>query len=513
MRWKKNAISYICWFLYVLIIETLVLTCADSLGKKAGMSVYVSALLAFGYVALVGLVVLLIHIVLKKYASVGDKKKLLGFIAEAFFCVGLLAVGLFLRISNMDSMSQSAAYFETAQVTYGQSIPQVVHGAVYLYLQVLHGLFVLVGNHFAAGIWLQIGLQMLAFVVLYFVVRKMAGAIAAMFTLAFGMCAPVMVQYALTLSPEMLYFLLVVLSLGLFMSGCGRKLKPALFLLFGGIAAVLTYLDIAGVLLLIFVGTIPFIVREENCRLVRKMAALGCTVLSFAGVFVGSIFLDAFLCGKDFLNVLGAWAELYTFKPYIPSDISFMPEDVVIIAVLVVGIYSFWRNKQEEIISVSVLSILAAVVASYFFAAEMPGELYCMMLTVVLAGAFVGQMFWNGEKAVAVETDGSFISETDDGSIEGTDEFVMIENSEDTEFIDSSMDAEAVVEGTEPVQETAAPEEESPVPDAKPVIQFIENPLPLPKKHEKKVLDYAVELTDETVDFDVDVSDDDDYDV
>lgn len=43
-------------------------------------------------------------------------------------------------------------------------------------------------------------------------------------------------------------------------------------------------------------------------------------------------------------------------------------------------------------------------------------------------------------------------------------------------------------------------------------IQFIENPLPLPKKHEKKVLDYTVELTDETAEFDIEVAADDDYD-
>ena len=43
-------------------------------------------------------------------------------------------------------------------------------------------------------------------------------------------------------------------------------------------------------------------------------------------------------------------------------------------------------------------------------------------------------------------------------------------------------------------------------------IKFIENPLPLPKKHEKKVLDYAVELTDATAEFDIEVADDDDYD-
>ena len=135
MIWKKNAISYIMWFLYVLITEALVLTCADELGQKFGLSVYESALLAFAYAALVGLLVLLIRIIRKHFLAAGKQRTVFALVVEAVVCIGLLALGLMLRISDMDAMTQGASYFEAAQVTYGQSIPQVVHGAVYLYLQ------------------------------------------------------------------------------------------------------------------------------------------------------------------------------------------------------------------------------------------------------------------------------------------------------------------------------------------------------------------------------------------
>ena len=43
-------------------------------------------------------------------------------------------------------------------------------------------------------------------------------------------------------------------------------------------------------------------------------------------------------------------------------------------------------------------------------------------------------------------------------------------------------------------------------------IHFLENPLPLPKKHEAKVLNYRfVEI--ENGDFDYDVAEDDDFDI
>ena len=46
-------------------------------------------------------------------------------------------------------------WFEAAKVTETTQIPQVVHGAVYFYLQVLHGLLVLLGNKMTAALILQ----------------------------------------------------------------------------------------------------------------------------------------------------------------------------------------------------------------------------------------------------------------------------------------------------------------------------------------------------------------------
>ena len=44
-------------------------------------------------------------------------------------------------------------------------------------------------------------------------------------------------------------------------------------------------------------------------------------------------------------------------------------------------------------------------------------------------------------------------------------------------------------------------------------VQFIENPLPLPKKHVKKVMDYKFEPEEHLMKYDIEVSDDDDFDL
>ena len=58
----------------------------------------------------------------------------------------------------------------------------------------------------------------------------------------------------------------------------------------------------------------------------------------------------------------------------------------------------------------------------------------------------------------------------------------------------------------EPMQEPETDKTES-----KP--RFIENPLPLPKKHEKKAMEYQYELDESKLDFDVEIAENDDFDV
>ncbi len=49
-------------------------------------------------------------------------------------------------------------------------------------------------------------------------------------------------------------------------------------------------------------------------------------------------------------------------------------------------------------------------------------------------------------------------------------------------------------------------------PEQKREVKFIENPLPLPKKHEKRVMDYKLNSDKDLGGYDVLVADDDDFD-
>ena len=108
---------------------------------------------------------------------------------------------------------EEAAYFDAAMVAEGADIPQITHGAVYFYLQVLRLLFLVAGNKWMAGIYLQIALQLAACVILYLGVKRLSGGFPALIMAAFLMLSPHQILQGLVYSPVMLY--LCVYGIGL----------------------------------------------------------------------------------------------------------------------------------------------------------------------------------------------------------------------------------------------------------------------------------------------------------
>lgn len=79
----------------------------------------------------------------RKKTNVDNRQTAL--VVEGILTVLLVAAGIVLRIREIQLMDLDVAaedvWFDTVRVTTQTQIPQVVHGAVYLYLQILHGAF------------------------------------------------------------------------------------------------------------------------------------------------------------------------------------------------------------------------------------------------------------------------------------------------------------------------------------------------------------------------------------
>ena len=194
------------------------------------------------------------------------------------------------------------------------------------------------------------------------------------------------------------------------------------------------------------------------------------------------------------------WIALYeqqAVHTYVPYKVVAVIIVVIMVTILASGVFSYWCRKELERQSVwlALVLILGILSGCGMLSEDMPGLTLLYLLVALAAGA--------GVQAILP---------------------YEMETFRDVKWVMSEA-VETVPEGASPkkrrlkVQDLETedlPEEEpAPVPEEVPEtdkIQFIENPLPLPKKHMPKVLDYKLNSGDGDFDYDYPVADDDDFD-
>lgn len=75
---------------------------------------------------------------------------------------------------------------------------------------------------------------------------------------------------------------------------------------------------------------------------------------------------------------------------------------------------------------------------------------------------------------------------------------------------EENMEAEEMFEEESVETEKETGEKEQPEKERR--VEFLENPLPLPKKHEKRVMDYKLDSDKDLGGYDIYVAEDDDFD-
>lgn len=578
MSWKKNVFSYLMWFVFTAAVGVALAGSFVMLCTEAGMERYWGILFAVLFLAGAGGIVFVLHRAAPRLGDFAAENRRIFLAAEALWVVALFALGLILRMQSVNAAEQTSEYYEAAKIVEGQYIHRIVHGATYFYLQILHMALKLLGNRMMVGIWLQVICQFAAFLILYFVVRRLAGVVSALAALGFCICAPFMVRTAVVLSPEMLYFDLFMIAAALIAWFGMAGLRGKSYFLAGAFGALCFYIDISGILLLIFALSLIFCSRYGQERAGKKAAAfINCLGGAAAGFFAG-IFLDASLSGKTVWRVAEAWGLLYQpegFRWTAAERIFGSGMEVLILSgCMAFGIFSFWRNSCRERISPGVFALGVFLAAECFgiFSEGMPGYFYLYLLCILLAGVSLGQCFrekafWkeealqtvvNAEKAYAagenaeetllaeesveiVHTAEENVEEALQADVNGEEAYAAEESVEEMhaaeenveEVLQADVNGKEVYAAGENAEELLLAEanvedvgetgfldddendefEEEASQPAKKVVQYIENPLPLPKKHVKRVLDYTLQTGTDDDDFDYAVDDDDDFDI
>lgn len=498
MSWKKNVCSYVLWAVYLAAVGVTVTCVGISLGERAGLPGINAAV---GAAVLLFIVILLLYAVMDRLLRASYRLRPAAgvnrLILEGLAVTVLVAAGIVLRVAASPYAGEEAAYYDIARVVEDGAIPQVAHGATYFYLRLLRLLFILAGNRWMAGIWLQIALQAAACIVLFLAVRKLAGSVSAVVMTGFMMLSPERIAEGVTYSPRMLYlciYAIGLLGVAFFLEKRARgrlvSIYDIILLIFlGALLGLVCYLDITGVTLLILAGSVLTLKKAKSHNLWgSSLLECGVLLLSTLGFFAGYLLLDSIASGKRFGGVWQAWRSLYLSKGYLV--ISWARSDggyimLVLMAVLLAfGVIHFWSRKDKwEYISPWILTALVAGGMEFFCvtASDMARSGLFFVICSVLAGIGI-RGFWLRE----MQGEG------------------MMKMSESTKRPgqngpESELEDELVVleEGNEPM----------------PKVKLIENPLPLPRKHVKKVMGYGFEPDEAQMSYDVAVSDEDDFDI
>lgn len=510
MTYRKTRLSYVIWFLYASLCIILLAFTGDSLYKA-----YVHAAPAKLGALFVFLLPVCVYPVLRQGAlairrrrslTLHDRQLIEALCVSVAFVFGFLARLRMFRyagalLSAGDTLS--GGFMEKALVRAGESVEPIAHGVSYLYVRILSAVFSFLGNSVGAAMFLQIVLQLLIMLLSYCLVKAAAGRFVACATILLLAFSPVFLEKVAAINPECLFLLLYLSALSLTVLYVRLVLadrpggKHVFWAALPGIAVgILSYFELSAVTILFFYAVLFVGKREgsQNDRIGKNILRLVVAAVScFAGFFL-VIGVDAAVCGISFEKSLYVWAYPYlqTFGPV--TRLGELYGNVLFCGTLFLPasflVFAFFRCGREQDHSLWL-----------FFCLLFSLPLFWEFWTVDLSG--LALFFWSVAAALGIKN-----------CLFGGE----------AEIVQAKIEQINAAAGPIPEAETMAaaasmPEADKPVAAAqatddvakKP--RFLENPLPLPKKHIKKEMDYDYAVSPEKMHYDVEPAKEDDFEL
>ncbi len=476
MNLKKNNFSYFAWLVLLFFTGASCAFFGLVLAQISNLNVL---LVAGGLVTLFFIVFFGLYLLIGYWGEKREQRpnilKLLSLSQklERIFLLSVLVLGVIIRVLMMEHAGEEAAYFQVCKITdrSGLSI-KPVQGSVYFYCQLLHGLFYVLGNQWMAGIWLQIFLQIIGAFIMVLGLRKLINRIPAYLVYLFILFSPQSIRAGITYSPQILYFC-IFSAIFYFLADYIQRSQHSeenktfmwLYTIFAGVLIGWSvYLDISGIVLLFLWCVLPMVKRSEYATIWTYRWLVGMLTV-FISLIV-CLLTDALLSHTSFGNIVKAWSILYGSIDFdLDVLMNLLNADFILLIILsCVGCFSFWRRANTERFTPFILMTISMgiLVSSGITTENMSGTYLMYVLLAMLASVSVTELFC-------------------------TEDLVRVR--------------------TEKHKETEEVEEENKK------IEFIENPLPVPKKHVRKTMDYAFIPEESQMKFDIHVSDNDDYDL
>ena len=495
------------------------------------------------------------------------KRKVFLAIVEGIVLLCVMAGAFYVRYAQMlHTLEWKLAddfYYELAMIKINDTLPSLQHTGSYVYIYVLSFVMRILGNKVFSAVVLQFVLQMITILFLYFGMRRLAGVIPAVvssvvFAFAYSNCALLFEADAQCLV-FFLFAVAVYFTAGLFelyrkdVGSARLVFRIILAALFSGLCC---FLKPYCMMLLLF-GVALGLQDSEWYNGKTK----ACLFLSYiiATIAVGFVFftITAVANDVDLAMVISDWfavlkdAKAIHYALYFPEDVFRTTLEGVVLACLVflnLPGYHVWDTAKQ--IPFLILLVLAPV--PFCTMGTLEYDLFSLWIWGALAG--IGLQLMLSPKVVAEQetpveepekeplaaekspvAENSSVAEIpqDVEEITSVDKTFLEEKNEAEEdiFFDEKAEAEesASLEEEPAAEEEAIfkeaadvrvsistendsnPEENSLLETTSKPVQYLHNPLPVPKKHVKRVADYKVNVVEDD-DFDFDIHENDDFD-
>lgn len=480
MKLRKSVPGYILWVVYAMMLTAAM---AQVIGAYIGKFSYEDgALIGAGVIALV-LTKLCSKWLLGRELLGETQKKVLEYLCIA----AILLIALLLRIRFITQESFTPLeneFFLSAAIGEGKQAFTPGNFGSYLYVSFLSFIMALWGNKAMVGIYTQLILQVLTICFLFGTVKNINGRGAAILAAVFMAVSGSGIRACGVMEPSIMVLCLFMLVFFLITAACKASYSAAAFLwcqglsffLLGMLTAVLTAADITGVILF----PIAFwMILLSSGRLKEKKPWL-LSACYIAGTAAGLLLLSGskLLTTKIFVIQEDAFRIPFLFPT------TYLPAAVILLLAAGLWLVRIWRADNDEMLP----------------------------HVLVLAGAIAACIFWNNGAQHRLILEISWLM----AAAVGIKSLCVVYPAREKAEVPSI--APPV---SEPVRDASSvPKIEIvhlpplPLKSDGQSVKLIDNPLPLPKKHIKKEMDYAFEPNEDQMHYDINnLQDKDDYDI
>lgn len=510
MTYRRTWFGYVLWFLFTALCVALL--AVNGVVCMRYFTEFTEILLLIIGFFLVPLSVCLYWAIRGVSAWIRKKcvwKEQAGRIVVCILFLLIMAGGVFIRIVRLNEYvwsgeplnvisPESMRYFEQAKAALAGHAAPLDYGIEYLYVMFLSVVLSFLGNRIVSAIFLQIILQLIGMVCVYAVTLKLAGRIPACVSflyLAGSLCCLNMLYF---FGPEWLFFdlymICMLIAVSFVKSYCENAVKKPLAVIgaviIGALIGGLTYLDLTGASLLVImliaaVGkkTGPQEAVRRNYSKGMNAVVIMCSCLFWAVVWHIVAYAAAYAKGTWFLADItdqmrmcyrSTYPGIYPVGQMVGQVFPYNSDIYLAIFLIIPAsflIFEFFRNGKEQNYMVWIVLCMVVAPTPLAVCGEHGFGVLSLYIWAVLAGLGLQNCIFGGR-------------------------------------------AKVMVAAIEEINSAARRAEEAESMENKEVKQnYIENPLPLPKKHVPREMDYQYAVEEKDMKYDVEVSENDDFDV